>query len=557
MQNPSTGTGAVVTERCDGQSDAVLVDTVQDDDQPATVVSVETIDELATAMVVETVEEFSDDAMIRKILQEDLIASGRSTSELQEYIQHASLENVVSMMEEREFQAEEEKTERMGLDSAIAWAHLEYKHSLTAITQPATVPDEQATVVTITDHDIHPSDLSNADARAEFIGTDYSVRVVPDVPAVATAAAIGTAAEEDATEATVVDSKPAATPVLWSGEPTEEATVLDTKPPAEESWSRADEEQEVMVDGVVEEEATVVDITEDVHPADIERNDVFATLIGRDYTRGDSFSAPQQHRPPSLARRAVSDQPRAINPVDAHISDLFQHGIVALDSVEENNWMRRPSIFGEDDNVVLLPPPDTPAVAVSETDEQAHDSAPFVTAEIVDVDRDDMSVVSPLPARSPPTGRDGSNGTQDSARRAARNASLQMVRSFDIKSSLWSALLPHLCPMLCVTVFHRSCSGSMYHEKEYKCRGGNALWRQQTSTPWLQLGCRNRVDTPSNLVAVVGVPERIKRHVGRYCQHKPESFGQQQRHRSIQGSASVFLRDTSASNGARPNMGTP
>jgi hypothetical protein len=444
--NPPAGRNAVATESCDGQSDAVLVNTVQDDEQPAAVVSVEKIDEPATAMVVETVEDLSDDAMIRKILQEDLIASGRSTSELQEYIQHASLENVVSMMEKRAFQTEEEKTEIMGFDSAIAWAHLEHEQSQVAVSQPAIGQDEQATVVTITDHDIHPSDLSNADAHAELVGTNYSVRVVTDVPGVATAAAVGTAAEEDATEATVLDSKPAATPALWSIETPEEAIVLETKPPTEESWSRADEEQEVMVDGVVEEEATVVDIIEDVHPADIERDEVFATLIGRDYTRGASFSAPQQHQLPSVARRAVSDQTRAINPVGADTSDLFQQGIAALDSMEENNWMRRPPNFGEESEVIMVPPPATPAVAVPETGEQTHGSAAFVTAQGVDVDSDEMSVVPPLPARSSSPGReasrasstrsDGSNGTLDSARRASRNASLQMVRIFDIFSSL-------------------------------------------------------------------------------------------------------------------------
>jgi hypothetical protein len=422
MHNPSAGRNAVATERYDGQSNAVQGNTIQDEEQPATVVSVEKIDEPATATVVETVEEFSDDAMIRKILQEDLIASGRSTSELQEYIQHASLENVASMMEEREFQVEEEKTERMGLDSAIAWAHLEHEQSLAAIPQPATLPDGQAMVVTITDHDIHPSDLSNADAHAEFIGTDYSVRVVTDVPGVATAAAVGNTAEEDATEATVLDSKPAATPALWSDESPEEAIVLETKPPAEESWSRADEEHEVMVDGVVEEEATVVDVIEDVHPADIERDEVFATLIGQDYTRGASFSAPQQHRPPSAARRAVSDQPREINPVYGDTSQ----------SMEEINRMRGPFNFGDDGEVIVLPPPDTPAV---------------VTAQVVDVDSDDMSVVPPLPARPPSPWREtsrvsstrseGSNGTNDSARRAARSASLQMVRIFVTDSSLW------------------------------------------------------------------------------------------------------------------------
>ena len=228
VNNPSTTTQAAATERCDGESDAVLLDTVQDDEQPATVVTVESINAPTTATVVETVEEFSDDAMIRKILQEDLLASGRSTVELQDFIQHASLESVVSMMEEREAQAEEEKMDIIGWDSAIAWAHVDHEQSLVATHQPAeelavlTAPGEQAMVVTITDHDVHPADVSNADAQAEFIGSDYSVRIMPDV--LTTAAAATDTDDEDATHVTVLESKPAAIPALWSGKSTEEAT---------------------------------------------------------------------------------------------------------------------------------------------------------------------------------------------------------------------------------------------------------------------------------------------------------------------------------------------
>lgn len=447
VNNPSTTTQAAATEKCDGESDAVLLDTVQDDEQPATVVTVESLNAPTTATVVETVEEFSDDAMIRKILQEDLLASGRSTAELQDFIQHASLESVVSMMEEREAQAEEEKMDIIGWDSAIAWAHIDHDQSLAAIPQRAdelaqqaeqlvpTVPDKQATVVTITDHDVHPADISNADAHAEFIGPDYSVRVVPDVLATAAAAAAAIADEEDAMEVTVLDSKPAVVPPLWSGESTEEATVLETKPPAEATWSMTDEEQEVMVEGVVEDEATVVEITEDVHPAEFECDEVRATLIGRDFTRGASFSAPQRHRPPLVARRATSvpDQPHATIPFDEDTSGVFEHGIAALDSMEEQNWMSSPATFGEDDGLVMLPPPVAPAVAVPETGEQGHGSAPIATAEVVSVANDDISDVPSLPATTSPPVRevsrgstarsDGSSGTHDSARK-----SLQMVK---------------------------------------------------------------------------------------------------------------------------------
>ena len=78
----------------------------------------------ATATVVETVNESDDDRLIRKLLQEDLIASGRSTDELQEYIRTASLENVVTRMNQRD---EEEKTEIVEPDSALAWALHEHE----------------------------------------------------------------------------------------------------------------------------------------------------------------------------------------------------------------------------------------------------------------------------------------------------------------------------------------------------------------------------------------------------------------------------------------------
>ena len=78
----------------------------------------------------------------------------------------------------------------------------------------------------------------------------------------------------------------------------------------------------------------------------------------------------------------------------------------------------------------MLPPPVTPAVAVPETGEQGHGSAPIATAEVVNVANDDISDVPSLPAAtSPPRrevsrGSNGSSGTHDSARR-----SLQMVNS--------------------------------------------------------------------------------------------------------------------------------
>jgi len=483
-------------EGCGNESDTVIVNTVQEDcsDQPAMVVSAErvtgTMYFTETATVVETFDDCSDDAVIRKILQEDLIASGRSTDELQEYIRTASLENVASRMSRA---AEEEKTEIAEPDSALAWAlheqelsmsNLPVEHEHVAV---ATMPNEEATVVRITEHDVHPAEFESSDARAELIGEDYSLRydLAPDAidtpqPSAATVTAIQAMDEEAATEATVLDSKPAAAARLWPDETAEEATVLETKPPAVETWSRTDDDAgEVSVDAIIEEVASVVDITEDVHPAEFEENDVQATFIGREYTstvaiedqestvdttteeeglvvgiadvvhpvdfegnethatlvvtddsRAVSYSTPPAQRRLTAAR-AVSEPPRnaVANPVDDDTSNSFHHGIAALDALEQETWMYRPSSFIGDH--IVMPPPDTPA------------ATPMAAAEVMCevMDSDTCSDVPPLPPRMSVAGREPprtssarteeserSSGTTGSGRRAA--APLQLVRHF-------------------------------------------------------------------------------------------------------------------------------
>jgi hypothetical protein len=488
------------------ESDTVMVSAVENNDggdQSTTMVSAATLtnDFTETATVVSTVDECSDDAIIRKILQEDLIASGRSTDELQEYIRTASLENVASRMSRA---TEEEKTEIQEPDSALAWALHEHEllssatnvllgeSNSPALAAAVATVEEEATVVGITENDVHPAELESSDARAELIGQDYSVNYVDtrdtiDAPTPAAAfAAMETTEEEATAEATVLDSKPAAVPSPWSEETAaEEATVLETKPPADESWrSRADDEaREVRVDAVVEEEASVVHITEDAHPAEFEENDVQATFIG-DYTstvavgdgavagdeavvvditedvhpadfeqneaeatligstRAVSYSTPPTQRPHTAAR-AVSDPPRnpVASPVDLHTSGSFNAGIEALDAMEQQTWMNRPPPwFVEGDQVVPLMPPPPPAA-----------SAPMAAALVIDdgADSDNCSDVPPLPPRSSVNGgepprtssarteeSERSSGTSGSGRRAA--ASLQMVGIFSPNALIMS-----------------------------------------------------------------------------------------------------------------------
>ena len=500
-------------ETYDNETDAAIDKTIQDNnDQPATLVTAERLENdttfAETATVVETVEEYSDDAVIRKILQDDLIASGRSTDELQEFIRTASLEYVASRIRETAEMRdiEEEKTEIVEPDSAFAWALHEQELSMSNPDEHvavATTTEEEATVIRITEHDVHPAEIESSDARAELIGEDYSVRYAmsPDTIAApsstaAAVAAIDTAGESIATEATVLDSKPAAVVARWSGESTEEATVLETtKPPAVESWSRAEEEGEVTVDAVFEEEATVVDITEDVHPAEFEddaqatfigrdftstvafgeqvganaaaeedalvvgitedvhpadfvQNETQATLIGTDFTRtisprGASYSEAPTARPRTPAR-AVSDTPHhpIASPVDHITSSSFHRGIAALDEMEQRSWMDSPSSFVEGDQVVMPPPASQPLT-------------PMATAEVLDegVDSETCSVVPPLPPRPSTMGREHprtssavseeserSSGTTGSGRRAA--TSLQMVRFFSCVSTTSSLLRP-------------------------------------------------------------------------------------------------------------------
>lgn len=465
--------GAVIVQTAEGEGDETIAPAfvsaervANDFTQPATVVS--------------TVDDCSDDAIIRKILQEDLIASGRSTDELQRYIQTASLENVASRMSRA---AEEEKTEIVEPDTALAWA-LHENEVLSSMSNMfaeneqqnvavATIPEEEATVVGITD-DVHPAERTS-DARAELIGEDYSVnylgsRDTIDTPSPSTRTATAFAAvdEEMAAEATVLDSKPAATVAAnpWSENVTEEATVLETKLPADESWSRADDEaREMTVEAVAEEEGLVLGITEDVHPAEFLDHEAEATFIGRaDYAstvavdavaeegprmvhfieetmapatpiesghaRAVSYSTPPAQRPHAAAR-AVSEPPRnpVASPVDYVTSDSFDRGIAALDAHEQSTWMNRPSCFQFGDEV-LMPPPSQSTAA----------PAPMAAAQVLNErSGSNCSDVPPLPPRTAAAERnqrtsstqtqesERSSGTTGSGRRAA--ASLQLVRS--------------------------------------------------------------------------------------------------------------------------------
>lgn len=92
-------------------------------------------------------------------------------------------------------------------------------------------------------------------------------------------------------EAIVLDSKPAALPSGWSNE-SAEATVLGDSPQDDAVWTtsrEAENLEEIAVTGIDEAEATIVEIAEDVHPADLDSPGVQAELIGRDYSHGASL----------------------------------------------------------------------------------------------------------------------------------------------------------------------------------------------------------------------------------------------------------------------------
>jgi hypothetical protein len=175
---------------------------------------------------------------------------------------------------------------------------------------PAPSQDQEATVIAITDDDVHPSDVCHGAVQAEFIGHNNALfdhssseQLSFDHDSSYTAVE-AESADDTATEATVIDSAPISLEgdsgdlPLWKV--TEEARVLaaevatpqtDQKPAAVESID--DEETEDYA--VADQEAEIVEIQEEAHPLELTGAAAEAELIGTDNYFNVAVLSPQRH----------------------------------------------------------------------------------------------------------------------------------------------------------------------------------------------------------------------------------------------------------------------
>ena len=164
------------------------------------------------------------------------------------------------------------------------------------------LPEQQAAEATVVEcYDEHPSEFAHNSVQAEFIGQDYSVNSSPPVAAAATTSAsidnvyeVTDEMEEEATEATVIESGPIekATAEAWSSIVAEEARVLegdtsiveivdlDSKPPAVDSATAWGSSQENDGVAFADEQAEVIEITNEIHPSESYDNTPRAEFIG-------------------------------------------------------------------------------------------------------------------------------------------------------------------------------------------------------------------------------------------------------------------------------------
>ena len=243
---------------------------------------------------------------------------------------------------------EEELLRKLEAEDAelVALKRSAYVGSSAVSSMPLNANHQQATVVEITEHDVHPADISNDSVRAELIGEDYSI--TGGIPATAAGAASRNdgnyyplygntmangpvfVAEEAGyavvdQEATIIDSEATSS---WYPTHAEEAMVLndedsssipysERKLPAVNSRALDDHqgvaaavmavsEGEIHTEATVRvpdnsyphlpghqtvafaaEEAEVVGITEEFHPAEVTGREARAELVGQ---LADDFS---------------------------------------------------------------------------------------------------------------------------------------------------------------------------------------------------------------------------------------------------------------------------
>jgi hypothetical protein len=369
----------------------------------------------ATATVMETVQDLSDDVVARKLLEEELLMSGRTLEEYLEEARRVEREASVARIPSPLVEETNEEDDRKP-------AAVPQREPTSRFSPPvaAMLDEQQATVVDITEHDLHPCDFGSDDVHAELIGEDYSVAVASQAAAISTATAeptVGAVQVEDgaAEEATVLDSKPAAqsSPSDWTERPDEEARVLETTNPPSHSWDDPGDTSEVTVDGVVEEEASVVDITEQfVHPADTDEHEAQATLIGEDHSR----SVPLSMTPSGVHP----------DPLDQNHRTSSAPAMGAASLSADQIWMNHPfGLSGDENELFVMPPPSSPGVAVPTMEgDTLHVSTPLAPIERIDSGEDEQgdrpTPIPPIPASARSTPRRETSNTssrsQDSLR---------------------------------------------------------------------------------------------------------------------------------------------
>ena len=270
-----------------------------------------------------------------------------------------------------------------------------------AIASVSIVEDEEraSCVVEITD-DFHPFEfIGDNTTTAEFICEDYSQRTEPQ-HTVTNATITGDDDTEVTEVAVVLDTQGnVQSNSDWSSASVE-ATVLGTKPQPEIYRQPEEVVEEISVTGVDEAEATVVAITEDIHPSEITSDSVRAELIGRDFSRAtpSSLSQPPRSHQATTISRAISSpvlyshhNPFEDDPRDTPA--MSREGLAALDAAESAAWMSQ-AIGGLDDDLqfVLPPPGDVSATVINTTG----DDAPMALAEVMD----GFEIIPPLPPMS-------------------------------------------------------------------------------------------------------------------------------------------------------------
>ena len=217
----------------------------------------------------------NDDPAMRKIMEEERMMN------------HARMK---SMMASNDVVVQPTSEDSKPSAQAVAYASIT-EHDV----HPADM-DHGVQAASITEHDVHPADMDHG-VQAELVGeADYSPQHAVAIPAMPTIAmAHDDYMTDEAAEAIVLDSKPAAAPPGWDTE-SAEATVLGDSTQHQAVWTTHQEEsvfEDIAVTGRDEDEATVVDIAEDVHPADFDAPGVQAELIGREYSHCEALQGNQ------------------------------------------------------------------------------------------------------------------------------------------------------------------------------------------------------------------------------------------------------------------------